>query len=190
MTREDIKKQFSEATEEQITAILNIHGTELSSAKQGAIDPAELHRLQGIETKYKELEEADLTDAEKVQKALDDAKEAERKFNEQAARLEVEKIFVTANLKEDDYKEIIDGIVSDDAEKSKKLASSLVTTITAQTESAVQKTKEALMDGTLTPEGGNPGNPNDEKPEDVKNVEGITFGVFGEEAKTARDFYK
>ena len=34
MTREQVKEQFPDATEEQITAILNINGTDLTAAKK------------------------------------------------------------------------------------------------------------------------------------------------------------
>ena len=172
MTREQIKEQFPEATEEQITAILNIHGTEMTNAKKNAVPADELKRLQEVDEAYKKLQEADLTDAEKVQKALSDAKRSEEEYNKKAARLEVEKIFVAAGLKEDNYKDVIDGIITTDAEKSKGLASSLVATIEAQTESAVKKTKEELMDGTKTP-GGNGGTGGDEKTDAEKIAESL-----------------
>ena len=34
MTRDDIKKQFPDATEEQITALLNINGTDIETEKR------------------------------------------------------------------------------------------------------------------------------------------------------------
>jgi len=172
MTREQIKEQFPEATEEQITAILNIHGTEMTNAKKNVVPADELERLQEVDEAYKKLQEADLTDAEKVQKALSDAKRSEEEYNKKTARLEVEKIFVAAGLKEDNYKDVIDGIITTDAEKSKGLASSLVATIEAQTESAVKKTKEELMDGTRTP-GGNGGTGGDEKTDAEKIAESL-----------------
>lgn len=52
MTREQVKEQFPDATEEQITAILDINGTDITHAKKNNIDPKELRRLQEIETEY------------------------------------------------------------------------------------------------------------------------------------------
>lgn len=156
MTREQVKEQFPDATEDQITAILDINGTDLTEAKRGQIDKKELKRLQERDKAYQALEDADLTDAEKVQKALKAAEDAEKDFTRKSNKLEVENIFVAAGLTKEEYKDLIDGIVSDDLEKSKTLASGLVNVVSNQKEAAVQKTKEELMDGTKTP-GGNGG---------------------------------
>lgn len=189
MTRDDIKKQFPDATEEQITALLNINGTDIEGAKKNNVDPKELKRLQGIETEYNKLKDADLTDAEKIQKALQDAEAVKLDFTKKANRLEVEKILVAAGLSEEDYKDVIDGLVSEDAEKSKALATNLASMLSKQKEAAVQKTKEELMDGTQTP-GGDGGSGDDEKTDDVKNVENMSFGGVDKSAQTAREYYK
>lgn len=191
MTREQIKEQFPDATDEQITAILNINGTDITLAKKNNVDPKELKRLQGIETEYKKLQDADLTDAEKIQKALKDASDSKTKYEKELNKLDAEKILVAAGLTEDDYKDLIDGIVSDDAEKTKTLATNLSTLIKNQKDSAAQKAKEELMDSTKTPGGGNGGGSGeDEKTDDVKNVESISFGGVSKDAQTTRDFYK
>ncbi|MDE7446157.1 MAG: hypothetical protein K2N15_10735 [Lachnospiraceae bacterium] len=192
MTREQIKEQFPDATEEQITAILNINGTDLTEAKKENVDPKVLKQLQDDSAAYKKLQEAGLTDEEKIQKALDDAAASKIDFQKKSNRLEVEKILVAAGLTEDDYKDVIDGLVSEDAEKSKNLASNLATMLSKQKEAVVQKTKEELMDGT---KGGNGGgvddsSGDDEKTDDVKNVESISFGSVSKEAQAARDYYK
>ena len=73
-----------------------------------------------------------------------------------------------AGLTEEDYKDLIDGLVSEDADASKALATSLATMLTKQKDAAVQKTKEELMDGTKKPgnNGGNEGNPDDDDEEE------------------------
>lgn len=191
MTREQIKEQFPDATDEQITAILNINGTDITAAKKNNIDPKELKRLQGIEVEYKKLQDADLTDAEKIQKALKDAADSKKDYEKKVNKLDAEKILVAAGLTEEDYKDLIDGIVSDNAEATKTMATNLATLIRNQKDSAIKKTKEELMDGTNTPggSGGGGGNP-DEKTDDVKNVESISFGGVSKDAQTARDYYK
>lgn len=154
MTREDIKKQFPDATDEQITALLNINGTDIEGAKKNNVDPKVLKQLQADSEAYKKLQEAGLTDAEKLQKAIDEAAASKAEFAKKSNRLDVEKILVAAGLTEDDYKDLIDGLVSEDAEASKALATSLATMLGKQKEAAVQKTKEELMDGTQTPGSG------------------------------------
>ena len=191
MTRDDIKKQFPDATEEQITALLNINGTDITAAKKNNVDPKELKRLQDIETEYKKLQDADLTDAEKIQKALADAATSKAEFDKKSNRLDVEKILVAAGLTEEDYKDVNDGLISEDAEKSKTLATGLAAMLTKQKETAIQKTKEELMDDTKGSGGGTGGaGGEDNKTDDVKNVESIRFGGLDKNAQTARDFYK
>lgn len=191
MTRDQIKEQFPDATDEQITAILNINGTDITAAKKNNIDPKELKRLQGIEVEYKKLQDADLTDAEKIQKALKDAADSKKDYEKKVNKLDAEKILVAAGLTEEDYKDLIDGIVSEDAEATKTMATNFANLIKSQKDSAIKKTREELMDGTNTPggSGGGSGNP-DEKTDDVKNVESISFGVVSKDAQTARDYYK
>ena len=153
MTREQIKEQFPDATDEQITAILNINGTDITAAKKNNVDPKVLKQLQEDSAAYKKLQEAGLSDEEKIQKALDDAAASKAEFAKKSNRLDVEKILVGAGLTEEDYKDLIDGLVSEDADASKALATNLANMLTKQKEAAIQKTKEELMDGTPTPGG-------------------------------------
>lgn len=176
MTREQVKELFPDATDEQITAILNINGTDLAEAKKKNVDPKVLKQLQEDSAAYKKLQEAGLTDEEKIQKALQNAKNAELNFKKQSSRLDVEKILVGAGLTEDDYKDLIDGLVSEDAEASKTLATNLATMLTKQKEAAVQKTKEELMDGTKGGSGGSGGSGGEEKSSAEKMVEKLYGG--------------
>lgn len=160
MTRDDIKKQFPEATDEQITALLNINGTDIEGAKKNNVDPKVLKQLQEDSEAYKKLQEANLTDAEKIQKALEDAETAKLDFAKKSSKLEVEKILVAAGLTEEEYKDLIDGLVTEDAEASKTRATSFANVLKAQKEAVEKKTKEDLMDETQKP-GGNGGNGDD-----------------------------
>lgn len=189
MTREQVKEQFPDATEEQITAILNINGADVTQAKKNNVDPKELKRLQGIDAEYTKLQEAGLTDAEKTAKALADAEAAKIEFAKKSNRLDAEKILVAAGLTEEDYNDLIDGIISDDAEKTKSMATNLAGMVTKQKETAIQKTKEELMDKTPNPSGGSGGG--DEKTDDVKFAEEVagTFSAAGTASKSVFDNY-
>lgn len=158
MTREQVKEQFPDATEEQVTAILNINGADLTAAKKNNVDPKELKRLQENDAAYQKLLDADLTDAEKIQKALDDAAASKADYNRKSNRLDAEKILVAAGLTEKEYETLMDSIVTDDAESTKTNATNLANLIKGQKDAAIQKTKEELMDGTPTPNGGSGGN--------------------------------
>lgn len=178
MTREDIKKEFPDATEEQITALLNINGNDIETWKKKVPKKAEYEELLRKAGEYDKLEEAGLTDEEKVQKALEDAENAKAEFAKKTNRLDAEKILVGAGLSEEDYKDLIDGIVSDDADTTKSMATNLANLITKQKESAIQKTKEELMDGTHTPggKGGSGGSGGGEKTDAEKFAESLLEG--------------
>lgn len=161
MTREQIKEQFPEATDEQITAILNINGADIKTWKDKVPKKAEYDELVRKAGEFDKLEEAGLTDEQKIQKALQEANDTKAEFLKKTNRLDAEKILVAAGLTEEDYKDLIDGIVSDDSEITKTMATNLANMVTKQKEAAVQKTKEELMDGTNTP-GGSSGGSGDE----------------------------
>lgn len=186
MTKEQVKEQFHDATEEQIAAILNINVTDVTNARKNTVDPKELKRLQGIETEYTKLQEAGLTDAEKAAKALKDAEDIKIEFAKKSNRLDAEKILVSAGLTEDDYKDLIDGIVSDNADTTKALATNLASMVSKQKESAIQKTREELMDKTPTPQATG-GTGNETKTEDVEFAEQVaaSFGTANKESESA-----
>lgn len=174
MTREQIREQFPDATEEQITALLNINGTDIASAKKNNVDPKELKQLREDSEAYKKLQEANLTDAEKIQKALQEAETAKLDFAKKSSKLEVEKILVAAGLSEEDYKGLIDGLVTEDAEASKTRANSLAEVLKKQKEAIEKQTKEKLMDGTQKP--GGAGGKDDEKTQAEKIAEKLYGG--------------
>lgn len=76
--------------------------------------------------------------------------------------------------------------------KSAKASIDAICSIISTRETAAATAKEQeLANKAGNPGGGNGGSKeDDEKPEDVKNVESITFGGLAENAKSARDFYK
>jgi len=160
MTREDIKKQFPDATEEQITALLNLHGTELQTAKNKlTTDQAEVERLKEVETQFINLTAQNQTAEQKYQAALDAAELAKKDFVKKTNRLEVEKALVTAGLSEEDYKDIIDGMVSEDAVTSLKLATGFTKILQSKKEAQEKAFKEDALKNMPPPAGGAPGTP-------------------------------
>lgn len=87
MTREDIKKTFPEATDEQINAILNIHSTDIGKVKT-AKEKAETDLKTATDT-IKELEK-NKQDVQALQKTIDDYKAADDK-RQQAEKAAAEK---------------------------------------------------------------------------------------------------
>ena len=185
MTREDIKKQFPDATEEQINAILDINGTDIKNLKEKIPKKAEYEELIRKAGEYDKFAEANLTDAEKVQKAIEDANATKADYAKKLNKLDAEKILVAAGLTEEDYKDLIDGIVSDDNEATKTLASNLAGLIGKQKEAVIQKTKEELMDNTKT-SGGNGGGSGEEKTDAERFAESL-LGIKNSDIESAED---
>ena len=46
MTREQVKNLFPDATDEQVSALLDINGNDLTAAKKNNVDPKVLKQLQ------------------------------------------------------------------------------------------------------------------------------------------------
>ena len=154
ITREQAKKNLIELgveqpTDEQITKYLNSFSGEVQKAeKKAEANKAELERLKAIEEELEAEREKNLTAEEKakkaeetVQKALEAARLKEVEFAKKVSRLSVEKILAEAGLSEDDYSGFIDGIVLEDEEQSKKLATNLANTLNTKLTSQ----KEALQ---------------------------------------------
>ena len=157
MTREDVKKMFPDATEEQVTAFLNAHHAGIESAKASVrppVDEAELQRLLDLEKEYEKQKQEGLSESEKLQALIDEANKTKADFTTRSNRLEAEKILLQAGVDLEEYEELINGIVSDDLERTLTLAKGLATMVSKTKEATAQKTKEELMDKTTTPQGG------------------------------------
>jgi len=177
MTREQVKAIFPEATDEQVDAFLNAHGSDVNKAKKSAADNnAEFERLKDIETQYETLKTSSLTEAEKLQKQLDAAMTAEKSYKKMTNRVTAEKLFVGAGLKDEDYAELLDSIVSEDADLTTKTATSFVGLLKTQRETTEKAIKEELMRNNPKPPAGGGGGAIDKKAFDaMSSKEQIEF---------------
>lgn len=174
ITREQAKKKLIELgieqpTEEQITKYLNsVVGEVQKAEKKSEEDKAELVRLKAIEEELEAEREKNLTAEEKakkaeeaVQNALEAARLKEVEFAKKVSRLSVEKILAEAGLAEEDYSGFIDGIVLEDEDASKKLATNLANTLnaklTGQKEAMQAEFDKKLLESTPNPNGGSGG---------------------------------
>lgn len=195
MTREQAKKNLisfgmESPTEEQITNYLNSVDEETKSEKAKADKyKADAGKLKDVQQELDDLKNQGLTDAEKAEKDLADAQREISELKKANIRSEVKGILATSNLEEKEYEGFIDGFVSDDLEKSKARATAFVETIKNTRTATEARIKEERLDNTRGL-GGNGGDDEEEKPDDVKNVENITFGGLDKNAQTARDYYK
>ncbi len=121
--------------------------------------------LAKFKKENEELKNASLTDNEKLQKALDDAEAARLDFTKKSVRLEVEKVFVDGGMTEDDYKDIIDGIITADSEASVAMAKNIVSMVAAKETAKEKAVKTDLLKNTPKPPAG-------------KGSEGMTMEKF------------
>ena len=183
MTREDVLKLFPDATDEQITNLLNQNNSEVAREKNKAgKDKEELARLKEVEKEYNEFKEQGMSENEKTAKALESA-------NQKIAELEKRDLIRTqrANAMEKFglTAEQASKVVTDDGATDYEVLGQI---FADSKKSAIAEYEKQKLDGTPNPGGSTGSTGKDEKPEDVKNAESITFGTQSAE-QSAKDYY-
>jgi len=135
-------------TVEEINAVLAnrqlVDPTTLPKSVEKTVFDKTASELAKVKKELAELKNSSMTDDEKVQAAITAANNKEKEFIAKSNRLEVEKLFVSGGLTEQDYADVIDDIVSDDVDKTMKLAKNLLAVITNQ-KSATEKALRAEL---------------------------------------------
>lgn len=122
------KDQYKKATDENKTL-----KEQIEQAKLASMNAEELlkHKIEEAENKYKE-------------------------FGIKSNKLEAEKQFVKAGLTQDVYADLLDSVVSEDAEKTQSLVNKFIGVLGKEKESVANRTKDSLLNQTKKPE--NPDN--------------------------------
>lgn len=220
MTREDVKKAFPDATEDQITLILNQFHKELDAeaekAKQFKVDADKVTALQkeveAAKAKQSEIEKLKQEKAD-IQKQLDTIndqsltesekaqKERERIEAEYQKQLEANNAKIAeleAEMKKaETMKQLAErGITGEDADNFFNEDGSLnfdtLGKVLSERETAARNDEvQKIAKNTTNPGGSSAGGQGtDDKPADVKNAESLSFGNISEDALKARDYYK
>ena len=143
MTREDVKKIFPEATEEQISAMLGSHHKDVESKTKSVED-----KLAGYKEKADayDKEQADKLSAEEKLKALIEQAEATKLENQRILnRTKVIERFTSAGYKADTYESLLGNIVVDDEEASLKSADSFISVLNSTAAAAGAAAKQEAM---------------------------------------------
>lgn len=195
MTREQAKKLLiktgvAEPTDVQISEILNSVMAEVNVEKEISEKyKTDAEKYSDVQKELDDLKKSGMSDVEKAlaaaKKAQEDAETLKADYAKKASQMEVEKIFVTAGLKNEEYEGFIGGIVGTDAEASKKLAQSFADTISKQRESAIAQTKKDLLNNTGSPDGNEGGN--EEVKTDAEKLAETSIMSQAESNKTASD---
>lgn len=185
MTREDVLKLFPESTDEQITNLLNQNNSEVAREK-GKADKykTDAQKAADLQKQIDDLNSQNLSDIEKATQDLEKANariaELERLDAIRTQRsLAMEKFNVTGEQAKQ--------IVKDDGSLDYDILGQI---ISDKEKAAVAQKEKDDLNNTKNPDGSNGKSSKDDKPEDVKNVETITFGTVDKNAQSARDYYK
>lgn len=185
MTRDDIMKLFPDATDEQITNLLNQSNSELAREKAKADKyKADAQKADDLQKQLDDLNSQNLSDIEKANKALETA-------NGRIAELEKAQAIATQrNSVAEKFKvtsEQAKQIVKDDGSFDYDILGQI---ISDKEKAAATAKEQEIANNATNPGGGSAGGSGskDEKPDDVKNAESITFGTQSAE-QSAKDYY-
>nr|DAE32029.1 MAG TPA: Major head protein [virus sp. ctReX5] len=172
MTRNDVLKLFPDATDEQITNLLNKSGEEMAREKEKANQyKAKADKADELQTQLDELQAGNMTELEKANKALETA-------NQQIAKLQKDK--VVRDLRESAMSDF--GITAEQAKTVVKEDGSFDTTslgkiISDMKANAIAEYEKNALNNTPNPNNGGKNDEPDSKPADVANAEQISFGT-------------
>lgn len=169
MTREQVIKLFPDATDDQITALLNQNNSEVAREKEKASGYKEKASKADELQKIDELESGNLSEIEKANKALEEAnKQIAVLQKNNAIRDQRESAMTNFKITAERAKKVVKDDGSLDYSELGKIISE------KETASAQAKEQEIAKKAAV-PNGG-PAGGNKEKTADVENAELISFG--------------
>lgn len=181
MTREDVKKIFPDATDEQITSFLNQSNSDVAKEKaknQKLKEDAE--KAKALETELEELKKQNMSEAEKAElerqkekaaneKRISDLESALKTSQKEALTGKITSIFANAGMKGDAYAGAIKAFSNMDAEDALKEAQTFVDGISEEKKSTLDTAKAAwekeALEKTPNPGGGKSGGEPEKKSE-------------------------
>ena len=161
MTREELKAiifgdKEVEGMEDVIKQIMDKHGSELTEQKKKAKEAQEA--TSNLQKQIDEINNAKLTDEEKMQKLIQDAERAtkaaaekEQQYTRELVKLKVKNKFAESGLTEEDYKDFIDNMNFDNEEVAVNSATAMVTMLNGKLDKAKAKFEEEAVKNTPTP---------------------------------------
>lgn len=132
-------------------------------------------RLSTMSNDFEEFKKSKMTDEEKKNAERENMQNQLLKYQLDLNRLEVEKIFESNGLTQEDYKDIEANIIGKDRETSIASANAFVNILKLNSEKAAQKTKQELLKETPTPIGGTGGTKTVSNLEELQNAYSIAL---------------
>ena len=181
MTREDVKKIFPDATDEQITSFLNQSNSDVAKEKAKAQKVKEqAEKADALEKELEELKKQNMSESEKAElerqkekaaneKRISDLESALKAAQKDALTGKITSIFASAGMKGDAYAGAIKAFSNMDAEDALKEAQTFVDGISEVNKSTLDTAKAAwekeALEKTPNPGGGKSGGEPEKKSE-------------------------
>lgn len=181
MTREDVKRIFPDATDEQITSFLNQSNSDVAKEKAKAQKAKEqADKAEALEKELEELKKQNMTETEKAElerqkekaaneKRISDLESALATSQKEALTGKITSIFANAGMKGDAYAGAIKAFSNMNAEDALKEAQTFVDGISAENKNTLDTAKAAwekeALEKTPNPGGGKSGGEPEKKSE-------------------------
>jgi len=114
----------------------------------------QLDAYNALKTEYETFKQSKMTDEEKQAEQARQIQEQYQKANLTISKMCAENTFAKAGFKEEDYKGILENIVTEDTEKTKGLAEMICSTMLKQKQDIEKTITDSIVNGTKTPQGG------------------------------------
>lgn len=179
MTREDVKKIFPDATDEQISSFLNQSNSDVAREKAKAQKLKEdADKAKALEEELEELKKQNMSEAEKAElerqkekaaneKRISDLEAALATSQKEALTGKITSIFANAGMKGDAYAGAIKAFSNMNAEDALKEAQSFVDGISEVNKNTLETAKatweKEALENTPNPGGGSGDNKPDKK---------------------------
>lgn len=118
----------------------------------------QLDAYNALKSEFETFKESKMTDEEKQAEQAKQMQEQYQRANLTISKMYAENTFAKAGIKEDDYKEILSNIVTEDPEKTKGLAETICSAMLKQKQDIEKAVKDKIIKGTKTPPAGNDNN--------------------------------
>lgn len=172
MTRDDVLKLFPEATDDQITNLLNQNNSEVAKEKNKASQyKAKADTAEDLQKQLDELQTGNMTELEKANKALETANQQIAKLQKDNAVRDLrEKAMTDFKITAEQAKTVVKEDGSFDTTSLGKIISDMKA-------NAIAEYEKNALNNTPNPSNGGKNDEPDSKPADVANAEQISFGT-------------
>lgn len=180
MTREEIKLIFPDASDEQITKLLNKSNAEVATEK-GKVQKLQA-KADSADELQRQLDEINAQGQSELEKANSRIAQLEKQNAKMLQREALANVGITG--------EDADNLIKEDG----TLDYATLDKVIKEREAKAATAKEQEIANNSTNPNGDKGSSRekdpDDKPEDVKNAELLVFSTVSKDAMSARDYYK